>query len=415
MSTDPIDGERLRRVLGAEELAPLRLRLRARYERGTQSDEFTLTDLAGHERRALAGLLGRRPAAAGSMRLRRSELDAALEHAGIAASLRQALEFLDGPLSDRRADRAARQQSWDQALSTAEEPRLVALVAKVTGAALLKRLSGSDPERAAVLLSEAARVISRLPARGTSRAQLAAEVLGDSHGLDNARPVATLVLRACANDPAIDTVEAAGLQDAEESARERWARLGVTVNELSLPALCLNLPVLGNDVDHAAGEPLHWSLRRLLRRPPDWQVSGRDVFVCENPNIVAIAADRLGARCAPLVCTDGMPSAAQQTLLAQLAAAGARLRYHGDFDRGGLLIGNFVMREFGAQPWRFGTSDYLAASTQHGIALREGKNVAAQWDPGLTSAMADRGVVVHEEGVAEILMMDLAVIDTSGG
>ncbi len=300
-------------------------------------------------------------------------------------------------------------------MSTAEEPRLVALVAEVTGAALLKRLSGSDPERAAVLLSEAARVISRLPARGTSRAQLAAEVLGDSHGLDNARPVATLVLRACANDPAIDTVEAAGLQDAEESARERWARLGVTVNELSLPALCLNLPVRGNDVDHAAGEPLHWSLRRLLRRPPDWQVSGRDVFVCENPNIVAIAADRLGARCAPLVCTDGMPSAAQQTLLAQLAAAGARLRYHGDFDRGGLLIGNFVMREFGAQPWRFGTSDYLAASTQHGIALREGMNVAAQWDPGLTSAMAERGIVVHEEGVAEILMMDLAVIDTSGG
>jgi uncharacterized protein (TIGR02679 family) len=110
-----------------------------------------------------------------------------------------------------------------------------------------------------------------------------------------------------------------------------------------------------------------------------------------------------------------MPSAAQQTLLAQLAAAGARLRYHGDFDRGGLLIGNFVMREFGAQPWRFGTSDYLAASTQHGIALREGMNVAAQWDLGLTSAMAERGVVVHEEGVAEILMMDLAVIDTSGG
>ena len=415
MSTDPIDGERLRRMLGAEELAPLRLRLRARYERGTQSDEFTLTDLAGHERRALAGLLGRRPAAAGSMRLRRSELDAALEHAGIAASLRQALEFLDGPLSDRRADRAARQQSWDQALSTAEEPRLVALVAKVTGAALLKRLSGSNPERAAVLLSEAARVISRLPARGTSRAQLAAEVLGDSHGLDNARPVATLVLRACANDPAIDTVEAAGLQDAEESARERWARLGVTVNELSLPALCLNLPVLGNDVDHAAGEPLHWSLRRLLRRPPDWQVSGRDVFVCENPNIVAIAADRLGARCAPLVCTDGMPSAAQQTLLAQLAAAGARLRYHGDFDRGGLLIGNFVMREFGAQPWRFGTTDYLAAITQHGIALREGKTVAAQWDAGLASVMEERGIVVHEEAVADILMMDLAMVNESGG
>jgi uncharacterized protein (TIGR02679 family) len=110
-----------------------------------------------------------------------------------------------------------------------------------------------------------------------------------------------------------------------------------------------------------------------------------------------------------------MPSAAQQTLLGQLAAAGARLRYHGDFDRGGLLIGNFVMREFGAQPWRFGTSEYLAATTQHGIAPREGKTVAAQWDPGLAGAMAERGVVVHEEAVAEVLMMDLAVINKSEG
>jgi hypothetical protein len=49
------------------------------------------------------------------------------------------------------------------------------------------------------------------------------------------------------------------------------------------------------------------------------------VFVCENPNIAAIAADRLGA-------------------------AGARLLYHGDFDWAGLVIANFVMREFGAEP-----------------------------------------------------------------
>jgi uncharacterized protein (TIGR02679 family) len=69
--------------------------------------------------------------------------------------------------------------------------------------------------------------------------------------------------------------------------------------------------------------------------PPTWHVARRDVFVCENPN---------------MACTDGMPSAAQQTLLAQLAAAGARLRYHGDFDWAGLVIGNFLMREFGAEP-----------------------------------------------------------------
>jgi uncharacterized protein (TIGR02679 family) len=137
------------------------------------------------------------------------------------------------------------------------------------------------------------------------------------------------------------------------------------------------------------------------------------VFVCENPNIVAIAADRLGAACAPLACTDGMPSAAQQTLLAQLAAAGARLRYHGDFDWAGLVIGNFVMREFGAEPWRFGVADYLSATADHRIALRGDKPVVARWDDRLSSAMSERRVVVHEEGVAETLMMDLAAITDS--
>jgi uncharacterized protein (TIGR02679 family) len=407
MSRDSIDEIRLQKLLGGIELANLRLRLRARYERGASHDEFTLTGLLGHERRALAGLLGRRSVAAGSMRIRRSELDAALVHAGIAVTLREALEFLDGPLSDRRADRAAREQAWGAALSLTAEPRLAALLTAAGGAALVKRLSGSDPAHAELLLTQAVRVLGRLPGHGISRAQLAAEVLGDSHGLDNGRPVATIVLRACAAERSIDVIEAAGLQDAEESVRDRWARLGITVNELALPALCLNLP--GLDIDVARlGEPMHLSLRSLLRRPPTWHVAQRDVFVCENPNIVAIAADRLGAACAPLACTDGMPSAAQQTLLAQLAAAGARLRYHGDFDWAGLVIGNFVMREFGAEPWRFGAADYLSATADHRIALRGDKPVVARWDDRLTSAMSERRVVVHEEGVAETLMMDLA-------
>src|SRR3974390_2524856 len=104
MSMDSIDGERLQRLLGGVELEHLRLRLRARYERGASGDEFTLADLKARERRALAGLLGRRTLAAGSMRIRRSELDGALARAGIAGTLREALEFLDGPLSDRKAD-----------------------------------------------------------------------------------------------------------------------------------------------------------------------------------------------------------------------------------------------------------------------------------------------------------------------
>ena len=116
----------------------------------------------------------------------------------------------------------------------------------------------------------------------------------------------------------------------DETAREIWAGAGILVNELARPVLFLNLPVQNQLA--GSGEPGYLSLRALLRAPPLWDVAGRAIFVCENPNLVAIAADTLGINCAPLVCTDGMPAAAQRTLLMQLSAAGACLHYHGDFD-----------------------------------------------------------------------------------
>jgi len=123
------------------------------------------------------------------------------------------------------------------------------------------------------------------------------------------------------------------------------------------------------------GEPAYLSLRRLLRTPPVWAVNGVAVFVCENLNLLAIAADRMGAASAPLVCTDGMPgaasaplvctdgmpAAAQRTLLTQLERAGARLMYHGDFDWAGLQIANHVMRTWHVNLWRFGARDYEVA------------------------------------------------------
>jgi uncharacterized protein (TIGR02679 family) len=166
-----------------------------------------------------------------------------------------------------------------------------------------------------------------------------------------------------------------------ERIRETWARAGVLVNELARPALFLNLPTSGTESDRwPPGEPAYASLRSLLRAPPRWDAAGRNVYVCENPNLLAIAADRCGAGCAPLVCTDGMPAAAQRCLLSQLVQADARLRYHGDFDWPGLRIGNHVMREHGAEPWRFGAIDYLAAvraaaSMAHPLRAAGGRSV----------------------------------------
>ncbi len=390
--------ERLLRLLGGPDLAQLRRRLRLRYERGAQDGPFTLGRLSGAERRALEGLTGRPVRAAGSMRLRTSDLDGALARAGLAPNLRAALEILDGPIQDLRAQREACEQAWGRTLQQAEEPGLRALLAEPGGVALLRRLAAGDPGSAQALLAAAQRVLSRLPAQGIPLAQLAAQVLGDSHALDAGSALATLVLRARAH---------AGTKDHPERPREQWARLGVSVNELAAPALCLNLPVRQSNIVLAAGEPIHLSLRKLLRDAPAWSVAGRVVFVCENPSIVSIAADRFGDRCAPLVCTDGMPSAAQRTLLEQLAVAGARLCYHGDFDWPGLTIGNFVMRATGAKPWRFGAEDYLGACDALGSPLAAGRRVEAVWDNRLAAAMAHRAVAVHEEAVAEWLLRDL--------
>ncbi|MGH7279802.1 MAG: DUF2399 domain-containing protein, partial [Candidatus Rokuibacteriota bacterium] len=91
-------------------------------------------------------------------------------------------------------------------------------------------------------------------------------------------------------------------------------------------------------------------------------------------------------------------------LLRRLAAAGARLAYHGDFDWAGIRIGNLVVRRYRAAPWRFATGDYAAA---RGGRVLDGDPVAASWDPELQAAMIDGGRAVHEEEVLDRLVADL--------
>jgi uncharacterized protein (TIGR02679 family) len=169
------------------------------------------------------------------------------------------------------------------------------------------------------------------------------------------------------------------------------------------------MPVQPGTTIGISGEPTYLSLRQLLRAPPTWEVAGLTIFVCENPNIVAIAADILGPHCAPLACTDGMPAAAQRTLLTQLAEAGARLAYHGDFDWPGLHIANQVIRLCGANPWRLGAEDYesAVAAAPHTERSLTDSSVLACWDDALTNLMCEHGLAISEEAVAASLIEDL--------
>ncbi len=402
---------RLQRLLGAPELADVRRCLRRRFECMMPGENLLRLRLGGLEPAAYAALCqltGRPSRYARSMTLDIGELDAQLRAGGLADSLRDALEQLEGPIAPKTSLRRALQARWSVLAAIEDgDARLLAWLRTPAALALLKRL-GRDPDHAAHLLASVDMVLRRLPANGLARSQLAAEALGDAHALDAGRPEATLVLAAWRHG---ETGAPGNAVDGQERARDAWARAGVLVNELARPALCLNLPATAGTTDTGKlGEPTWLSLRQLLRNPPTWRLAGCRVFVCENPNIVAIAADSLGATCAPLVCTDGMPAAAQRVLLDQLTAAGAHLHYHGDFDWPGIGIGNLVVGRWNAAPWRFGTADYLlavgrcTAARQHKL---DAATVEASWDPELGSAMRERGLAIAEEAVVQALLGDL--------
>lgn len=405
--------QRLLNLLGGLGLATLRSRLRQRFERGsTEKDvsSFRIDRLNEAEYEALARMQGMPARRASSILVDVAGIDIALRNAGIAHTLKEALERLDGPIVHIATARLRVAMQWSATVSTCAHDGLSTLLFMPSGLALLKRISKNNPATATDLVQRAAAVLDRLPACGTPRALLAAAALGDPHALDHGKPVATLVLAVLRNarrqhNPAPEEIAA---QD--ESVRDIWAGAGVLVNELARPALFLNLPTEAGSFEACrAGEPTYLSLRTLLRTPPKWCVTGTDVFVCENPNLLAVVADRLGQCSAPLVCTEGMPSAAQQVLLSQLARSGADLHYHGDFDWPGIRIGNYVLQTFNARPWRFRAQDYFAATRDLASVQEElkGRETEASWDPDLAAFMRTYRILVSEENVIAQLLPDL--------
>lgn len=420
----PPSVSRLQRRLGGAELGELRRRMRNHFERHGDDPEKSvlhLTRLTPIEYEAVALLVGLPARATQSVRIEIARFDTALSHAGIASSLRDALEMIDGPLVHRAAVKAETQVRWAAVLAAgADHPVVEAWLGSWGAVGALKRLARRDPELAKRLLGQANAVLRELPANGLTRAQLAAKTLGDAHALDGGQPAATLVLAALRHHEksavapegslADDAVEDTETGKPPERVRDIWARAGVLVNELARPALFLNLPVHPSSAPPGVrGEPDYLSLRRLLRTRFEWAVEGERVYVCENPNILSIAADLLGPACPPLVCTDGMPAAAQRVLLTQLANAGAELQYHGDFDWAGIHIANHVMQSFNARPWRFGSGDYVAALAL--IPRKDcdlvGDGVPASWDPSLPDHMRTHRLAVDEEAVAPLLIGDL--------
>ncbi|WP_190813059.1 DUF2399 domain-containing protein [Saccharopolyspora pogona] len=89
-----------------------------------------------------------------------------------------------------------------------------------------------------------------------------------------------------------------------------------------------------------------------------------DVYVCENPTIVAAAVDTLASRSHPLICTNGVPSGAVRKLLAGLAVNGARLCVRADDDPTGQAIAAQLIATLPrASLWRYEQRNPESAAT----------------------------------------------------
>lgn len=301
-----IDPDRLTRLLGDPGLDWLVERARRRMARGQPlTGTVTLASATVAQRAATERLLGRAPRPGRSLSVRLDEVDAVLRRSRAgSAGLAAAVTALAGPVSPLAEVREGEARAWGDAYAP-----LAALPADLADWAdgirrdgLVRRLART-PDAARPLLAATVSVLVALPAvPARSLPEFAAQTLGDAHALDDGTPLATLVrsgVRALT-----------GFPDGEgaEWRRAAWASAGLLKDALSATVLALG--VRGNaalDALADAGEPAVLTLRQLTRGAPRPPATAPEVYVCENPAVVAAAADAYGAVCAPWSASRASP------------------------------------------------------------------------------------------------------------
>jgi uncharacterized protein (TIGR02679 family) len=315
-----------------------------------------------------------------------------------------------GPIGDRAGSRASaaaeRAELWEW-LSGHEVVAAQPVLADWVAALRRTGLIGGSVARTRQEIGDALRVLAKLPASGTPLPVFADEVLHDPHGLDEGTRCAGLVMRALS---AIYEVPAP--VDAQER-RALWERAGVADDELSSVVLAAGLRPDGDDVASRilqvcanAGQAAALTLGHV--RAATWSRGlPAEVWVVENPSVLALALARFATRCPPMVCTSGWPSSAGVLLLRKLASAGCDLRYHGDFDGEGVRIAAHVIARTGASSWRMAATDYLDALRDLPSGPPVGRVTEAPWDDDLAARMSEKGIAVTEERVASRLLDEL--------
>ncbi len=385
-------------------------------QRGLALGESTvgLSAPSDAERVAIAGLLGKPHSTGEVLRVRLADLDSSLRGGPLRAGLLDVLALLGREVRDRSSEEDKVRRAIDDVLERARRSRLASeawfqrWLDGLEADGTVRKYVGdnsTDTIRSAIALFE------QLPAEGLPLPVLAARVTGTTKGLDPG-VFSTLVLRGLAFR--------AGVAKPKQTAERRalWESFGGVVDGLASHVLVVNLPAVGRSrldewLRGAAedGVPLRLTLNQLTT----YHLAARPshVWLCENPAVIRAAAQRLGPRCSPIVCSEGQPSTAFDLLLDALARHGCEFAYHGDFDWPGIRIATGIRARHGAATWRMGSADYRAAvSTLGSVELPglEGDALPTPWDPELRHAMVDARRSVFEESVVETLLEDLAVV-----
>lgn len=377
---------------------------------------FALPNATDDERRSCARLLRlRQPPAGSTLRYDLKRIAEALAMQDIHADWPALLESLCGPVPAEviisQENRRAWDKFWPLASALAAEqlfPLSAEWLQSIRRDGSLVRLSKGDASLALERLRMACAVLAALPLADEPLPGAAARLCGNSHALDSDSPLSALILRSLAMQRSMP------VPDRSDDRRRLWEQFGVICDDLSAPVLTLNLRLSGPSllcrlVAEASeeGQPLH--LTNRLIASSDWSqiTCPPNVFICENPTILALAACRLGPSCPPMVCVNGEPRSTSRSLLRWLRERGATLGYHGDFDWPGIAIAARLFCELGAQPWLFSDVDYEDAVRAGRYRLLSGAPVETPWNPPLSRAMKLHAKAVDEEAVADLLMGSL--------
>lgn len=370
--------------------------LRERAERGHRLNDGTLkVALTDQHRREVGRLLGtewelsQRPV---GLRLLASRL---AEHGFTTLAL---LETVGGPVVVRRE---ARERAQQRALAARDEAARVLTAAGVPEAVATawSADTAATPDSIEELATIVAAVWRRLPGGHPQvrLAQLAAEVLHDAHALDATTPAGRAVARLAATVRSVPRPNRSGPEW-----RAAWRSVGVACDTVSSRVLALNLPLQGRSAAatlcaNSHGEPI-WLTQRMLDQ--GFRCASTTVYVCENPTVVEAAADTLGERCPPLVCTDGIATTAGTDLIAGIATLGCVVIARADFDDAGLVVVDQIRRVAPEmRPWRFDQIAYAEFVPSH-------LSDAVRASSDLRSAIKVGGAV-HEERLLDLLLDDL--------